>query len=83
MKIKSLILSALSALFVCAGSYAQSDYYVVHGADENVTHGTHYPIAVGIVGTHSAQQLVNNIASAPRCAAYFDKTDNVFEVKRG
>ena len=83
MKIKSLILSALSALFICAGANAQSDYYVVHGADENVTHGTHYPIAVGIVGTHSAQQQVNNIASAPRCAAYFDKTDNVFEVKRG
>jgi hypothetical protein len=37
MKIKSLILSALSALFVCAGSYAQSDYYVVHGTDENVS----------------------------------------------
>ena len=83
MKIKSLILSALSALFICAGANAQSDYYVVHGADENVTHETHYPIAVGIVGTHSAQQLVNNIASAPRCAAYFDKTANVFEVKRG
>ncbi len=59
------------------------DYYVVNGADVNVTHATHYPIAVGIVGTHSAQQLVNNIASAPRCAAYFDKTANVFEVKRG
>ncbi|MBR3977230.1 MAG: DUF4091 domain-containing protein [Bacteroidaceae bacterium] len=83
MKFKSILLSALSAVFFSAAAYAQSDYYVVHGADENVTHGTHYPIAVGIVGTHSAQQLVNNIASAPRCAAYFDKTANVFEVKRG
>ena len=70
-------------MLFCMGANAQSDYYVVHGADENVAHGTHYPIAVGIVGTHSAQQLVNNIASAPRCAAYFDKTANVFEVKRG
>ena len=83
MKLKSILLSALSAMFISAGAYAQSDYYVVHGSNENVTHATHYPIAVGIVGTHSAQQLVNNIASAPRCAAYFDKTANVFEVKRG
>lgn len=83
MKFKSILLSALSAIFFSAAAYAQSDYYVVHGADENVTHGTHYPIAVGIVGTHSAQQQVNNIASAPGCAAYFDKTANVFEVKRG
>ena len=83
MKLKSILLSALSAMFISAGAYAQSDYYVVHGADENVTHATHYPIAVGIVGTHSAQQLVNNIASAPRCAAYFDKTATTFEVKRG
>ena len=84
MKFKSLLLSALSAMLICMGANAQTtDYYVVHGADENVTHGTHYPIAVGIVGTHSQQQLVNNIASAPRCAAYFDKTANVFEVMRG
>ena len=59
------------------------DYKVAHGADENITHATHYPIAVGVVGTVSAQQQVDNIASAPRCAAYFDKTANVFEVKRG
>ncbi|MBO5787924.1 MAG: DUF4091 domain-containing protein [Bacteroidaceae bacterium] len=83
MRLKSLFISALSALFITAGANAQSDYYVVHGANENVDHGTHYPIAVGIVGTHSQQQLVNNIASAPRCAAYFDKTATTFEVKRG
>ncbi|MBR4065626.1 MAG: DUF4091 domain-containing protein [Bacteroidaceae bacterium] len=83
MKLKSLLLSALTALLVCAGANAQSDYYVVHGSNENVTHATHYPIAVGIVGTHSQQQLVNNIASAPRCAAYFDKTATTFEVMRG
>ena len=78
-----MILSALSALFICAGANAQSDYYVVHGADENVNHATHYPIAVGITGTHSEQQVLNNIASAPRCPAYFDKTTTVFEVKSG
>ena len=78
-----MILSALSALFICAGANAQSDYYVVHGADENVAHATHYPIAVGITGTHSEQQVLNNIASAPRCPAYFDKTTTVFEVKSG
>ena len=83
MKLKQFFLTAFFAMLFCMGANAQSDYYVVHGADENVTHATHYPIAVGIVGTHSAQQLVNNIASAPRCAAYFDKTANVFEVKRG
>lgn len=83
MKLKQFFLTAFFSMLFCMGANAQSDYYVVHGADENVTHATHYPIAVGIVGTHSAQQLVNNIASAPRCAAYFDKTANVFEVKRG
>ena len=83
MKLKQFFLTAFFYMLFCMGANAQSDYYVVHGADENVTHATHYPIAVGIVGTHSAQQLVNNIASAPRCAAYFDKTANVFEVKRG
>ena len=83
MRLKSLFISALSALFITAGANAQSDYYVVHGANENVDHGTHYPIAVGIVGTHSQQQQVNNIASAPRCAAYFDMTATTFEVKRG
>ena len=62
---------------------SQSDYYVVHGAGEKISHATHYPIAVGVVGTHSSQQMVNDIASAPRCAAYFDKTANVFEVMRG
>ncbi len=83
MKLKTIILSALGAMFIGTAAYAQTDYYVAHGAGENIAHSTHYPIAVGIVGTHSPQQLVNNIASAPRCAAYFDKTATVFEVKRG
>lgn len=80
MKKLSLLISAAMSVFCVA---AQSDYYVVHGADENVTHNEHYPIAVGIEGTHSPMQLVNNIASAPRCAAYFDKTATTFEVMRG
>ncbi len=62
---------------------AQGDYYVVHGANENVTHGTHYPKSVGILGVQSPQQQLDGIASAPRCAAYFDKSSTVFEVKSG
>ena len=83
MKLKSILLSALSAMFISLGVNAQSDYYVAHGADVNVTHNAHYPKTVGIVGTQSPQQQLSNIASAPRCAAYFDKTSTVFEVKSG
>ena len=70
-------------MLISMGASAQGDYYVKHGADVNVTHGTHYPKTVGIVGTQSPQQQLSNIASAPRCAAYFDKTSTVFEVKSG
>ena len=59
MKLKTIILSALGAMFFGTAAYAQTDYYVAHGAGENVNHSTHYPVAVGIVGTHSSQQLVN------------------------
>ena len=83
MKLKSILFSALSAMLISMGASAQGDYYVKHGADVNVTHGTHYPKTVGIVGTQSPQQQLSNIASAPRCAAYFDKTSTVFEVKSG
>ena len=83
MKLKRILISALSALLFGMGASAQSDYYVVHGADVNVTHSTHYPKIVGIVGTQSPQQQLSNIASAPHCAAYFDKTSTVFEVKSG
>ncbi|MBR2638132.1 MAG: DUF4091 domain-containing protein [Bacteroidaceae bacterium] len=69
-------------LSICANAQ-QSDYYVVHGANEKIAHGTHYPKAVGIVGKQSPTQVLNDIASAPRCAAYFDKTSTVFEVKSG
>lgn len=80
---KKLSLFLISAAMSVFAAHSQSDYYVVHGADENVNHDTHYPISVGIVGTHSSQQSITNIASAPRCAAYFDKTAITFEVMRG
>ena len=84
MKLKAFSTLAFLLTFLCVGANAQqSDYYVVHGADENVTHGTHYPKTVGIVGIQSPQQQLDNIASAPGCAAYFDKTSTVFEVKSG
>ncbi len=83
MKLKSIFLSALSAMFISMGASAQSDYYVKHGADVNVTHATHYPKAVGVANVRGDQQVLDNIATAPRCAAYFDKTSTVFEVKSG
>ena len=83
MKLKSILLSALSAMFISMGASAQSDYYVKHGADVKVTHATHYPKAVGVANVRGDQQVLDNIATAPRCAAYFDKTSTVFEVKSG
>ena len=83
MKIKSILLSLLSAMLFCVGANAQTDYYVKHGADVNVNHASHYPIMVGISNVRGEQQKLNNIASAPRCQAYFDKTSTVFEVKSG
>lgn len=82
---KSKILFSLMMMFALLASpaNAQSDYYVAHGANVNINHATHYPIAVGIVGAQTPQQLLNNIASAPRCQAYFDKTSTVFEVMAG
>ena len=74
---------AMFTMLVCLVTNAQSDYYVAHGADVKITHGTHYPKAVGIVGTQSDREVLDNIASAPGCAAYFDKTETVFEVKSG
>ncbi len=83
MNLKSIFLSALLALAFGVSAEAQGDYYVKYGADVNVTHGEHYPKSVGIVGTQTPQQLLSNIAAAPKCAAYFDKTSTVFEVKSG
>ena len=64
------------------GDDNNSDYYVAHGADVNVTHYAHYPKSVGIMGTNASQQQLDGIATAPLCAAYFDKTETVFEAKR-
>ena len=83
MKLKSILFSVLTAVLFCAGASAQGDYYVKHGADVNVTHSTHYPKAVGVANVRGDQQVLDNIATAPRCAAYFDKTSTVFEVKSG
>ncbi len=84
MRLKSFSIYALFATLFSVGVNAQqSDYYVAHGADVNITHSTHYPKAVGIVGTQSEQQTLDGIASAPRCAAYFDKSTTIFDVKSG
>ncbi len=82
MKLNRLFLLMLTML-LCIGANAQSDYEVSHGANVNVNHNDHYPKAVSIVGTQSKRQVLDNIATAPRCAAYFDKTTTVFEVKSG
>ena len=71
----------LVAMVPTAG--AQADYYVEHGAGVNVAHNTHYPKAVGVANVRGDQQIIDNIASAPRCAAYFDKTSTHFKVKAG
>ena len=83
MKLKSILLSALSAMFISMGASAQGDYYVKHGADVKVNHAAHYPIMVGVSNVRGDQQKLTGIASAPRCQAYFDKTSTVFEVKSG
>lgn len=53
MKKKATLLLALMALGFGSGLKAQGDYYVAHGADVNINHGTHYPKSVSIVGTQS------------------------------
>ena len=82
MKLK-FYLSVFFVLLACFTAKAQQDYYVVHGANVNVTHAAHYPKAVGIANVSGDQQVLDNIATAPRCAAYFDKTSTVFNVKSG
>lgn len=85
MKMKKFVLSFMLLLAVGSIAFAQEqgDYYVKHGADVNVTHNTHYPKMVGVANVRGEEQKLNDIASAPRCAAYFDKTATVFEVKSG
>ena len=72
------------ALLVSGTLYAQQgDYDVKHGADVSVAHATHYPKMVGVANVRGEEQKLEGIASAPKCAAYFDKTATVFEVKSG
>ena len=88
MKLQSIMRSLCCLLVMASGfcsAYAQGqgDYYVKHGADVNISHQSHYPIMVGISNVRGEQQVINNIASAPRCQAYFDKTATEFNVKSG
>ena len=85
---RQTILRNLFCLLVMAIAFVtraqeQGSYYVKHGADVKVNHATHYPIMVGVSNVRGEQQKLDNIASAPRCQAYFDKTSTVFEVKSG
>lgn len=76
------LFSMLFVLLFGVNANAQ-DYDVANGADIKITDGIHYPKTVGISGIQTQQQLLKNIATAPNCAAYFDKTSTVFEVKSG
>lgn len=82
MKSRFALYSMLLIALLAMNANAQ-DYPVSHGAGETISHSDHYPIYVGISGTESPSQLLNNIATAPRCAAYFDKTTTIFELTAG
>ncbi|MBO5134272.1 MAG: DUF4091 domain-containing protein [Bacteroidaceae bacterium] len=78
----SLLLALLPA-WLGGTALAQTDYPVTNGANSYITHQNHYPKKVGIVGTQSPLQVIENIATAPGCAAYFDHTATEFEVLAG
>lgn len=80
---RSLFCLLVMAMAFVARAQEQGNYFVQHGADVTVNHNQHYPIMVGVSNVRGDQQAINNIASAPRCQAYFDKIDTVFEVKSG
>mgnify|MGYP006932864989 FL=1 len=82
---KKFLFSLVCLLATASAAFAQAqgDYYVKYGADVNVTHGTHYPKMVGVANVRGEEQKLEGIASAARCAAYFDKTETVFDVKSG
>ena len=73
MKQKSIMRSLFSLLVMAiafvANAQEQSDYYVKHGADVTINHQTHYPIMVGVSNVRGKQQVLNDIASSPRCQA--------------
>lgn len=77
------IISFLSILLTTTVMSWAQNYPVAHGANENITHGTHYPKTVSIRGTQTPEFKIENIATAIHCPAYFDKTSTVFEVKAG
>ena len=79
---KKFFFATVAMLITTLTAFAQ-DYPVKYGADVNVTHSAHYPKTVSIKGTQSDEYKIQNIASAPKCAAYFDKTSTVFKVKAG
>ena len=70
---KKLLYSIIAMLITTMTAFAQ-DYPVKYGADVNVTNNIHYPKTISIKGTQSDEYKIENIASAPKCAAYFDKT---------
>ena len=84
MNMKKFVMSLMLLMAVVLTARAQQgDYYVKYGADVKVAHSAHYPKAVGVANVRGEEQRLEGIASAPRCAAYFDKTETVFEVKSG
>ena len=83
MRIKPSMLVMLFVAIFTTNVMAQTNYYVSHGANVTISHAAHYPKAINIYGTESPVQLLDNIASAPYCAAYFDKTSTIFEVRAG
>ena len=58
MRKKIISLFALFSMLMGTGAQAQ-DYYVAHGANVNVSHATHYPKAVSIVGTQSPESVMS------------------------
>ena len=82
---KKFLFSLVCLLATASAAFAQAqgDYYVKHGADVNVNHREHFPKMVGVSNVRGEEQKIEGIATATGCAAYFDKTATVFEVKSG
>ena len=65
---KSLSL-IICVLFVTVVLHAQN-YTVAHGSDEHITNDIHYPKAVGVKGTQTAEFKLENIASTRVCGLF-------------
>ena len=78
---RHLIAMAVILLSVFAAS--AQEYPVTYGSEVSVTHAKHYPKTISIKGTQSQEYKIEDIATAPMCPAYFDKTSVVFKVKAG